>query len=393
MKNPAARFLVTIFALAICFAVHAQESTNALPPDAQDAIDKGIIAAKNQDYLLAIRYFEDARKIAPNSPEIFYNLGLAESQIPGRELRAICWFGAFLTAEPNSPKAAAIKEQIKVLDVKSQSNISRLLQSAQDVATKSRLNGDDLNFALERIAELYIDSGDLTQGNSILSSIGIAWRSEKHNDWYINLTYEIDIAARQIDKNDANAKDSAEIVLAQLRALRQRYPDMKIATEVIRFPEGALLLINETPIWIELKAGDSLAVQNLRDIYKDDTFFDNALYSDAISCAGDHDSVCAQKAMGFIQNPKLKQNTADDIAKRLSWNTYPPQPPSVSQWISQLDNWLNEPIVLNTSTFLLTRQSSIEDLCNSCESLIRSQSDVDRMLKEMNNSNSVKGGS
>jgi hypothetical protein len=40
-----------------------------LAPDAQQAINKGIIAANQQDYLLAIRYFEEARKIALDAPE------------------------------------------------------------------------------------------------------------------------------------------------------------------------------------------------------------------------------------------------------------------------------------------------------------------------------------
>jgi hypothetical protein len=37
----------------------------SLPPAAQEALDKGVIAAKVPDYPLAIRYFEDARKLAP----------------------------------------------------------------------------------------------------------------------------------------------------------------------------------------------------------------------------------------------------------------------------------------------------------------------------------------
>ena len=84
----------------------------------QEAINNGIIATKVPDYLLAVRYFEEARKVAPQSPEIFFNLGLAESKIPGRELRAICWFGAYLTAAPDAPNTAAVKEQMKILFIK-----------------------------------------------------------------------------------------------------------------------------------------------------------------------------------------------------------------------------------------------------------------------------------
>jgi hypothetical protein len=98
---PSMRGLRRLLTLAACLsfaqplAALAQTTATApLPPAAQEALDKGIIAAKVPDYLLAIRFFEDARKLAPDAPIIYLNLGLAESRIPGRELRAIAWFGA-----------------------------------------------------------------------------------------------------------------------------------------------------------------------------------------------------------------------------------------------------------------------------------------------------------
>ena len=114
--------------LSISFAAAAQTNMPApLPPPAQEALDKGIIAAKVPDYPLAIRYFEDARKIAPDAPVIYLNLGIAESKIPSRELRAIAWLAAYLAAVPNAPNAAAVKEQIAVLDIRNQSNLRRLI--------------------------------------------------------------------------------------------------------------------------------------------------------------------------------------------------------------------------------------------------------------------------
>lgn len=81
--------LMTLMVAVAAGTLHAE-----LPPEAQTAMDKGVIAAKQQDYMLAIRYFQDARKTAPDAPEVFYNLGLAESKMPGRELRAMAWFSA-----------------------------------------------------------------------------------------------------------------------------------------------------------------------------------------------------------------------------------------------------------------------------------------------------------
>ena len=100
------------FSLSLPFAALAQTTApTALPPAAQEALNKGIIAAKVPDYPLAIRYFEEARKLAPAAPVIFMNLGIAESKMPGRELRAIAWFGAYLAAVPDAPNAAAVKDR------------------------------------------------------------------------------------------------------------------------------------------------------------------------------------------------------------------------------------------------------------------------------------------
>src|SRR4051794_4347014 len=90
---------VSLAFLSIVPPFPARAQTNApapLPPAAQEALNKGILAAKVPDYLLAIRFFEEARKLAPAAPMIFLNLGLAESRIPGRELRAIATFGTYL---------------------------------------------------------------------------------------------------------------------------------------------------------------------------------------------------------------------------------------------------------------------------------------------------------
>ena len=86
------------------------------------------------DYPLAVHYFEAARKAAPEAPVVFLNLGIAESKMPGRELRAIAWFGAYLAAYPDAANAAAVREQIAALDVRNQSNVSRLIKTMQEAA-------------------------------------------------------------------------------------------------------------------------------------------------------------------------------------------------------------------------------------------------------------------
>ena len=127
-----------------------------LPHAAQEALNKGIIAAKVPDYLLAIRFFQDARKLAPAAPVILLNLGIAEAKIAGRELRAMAWFGAYLAAAPDAPNAAAVKEQIVMLDVKTQSMVSRLINAVQDAARQNDRRGD-----LDKVAGLWAKAGDV----------------------------------------------------------------------------------------------------------------------------------------------------------------------------------------------------------------------------------------
>ena len=163
-----------------------------LPPAAQEALDKGLIATKVPDYLLAIRFFEEARTLAPEAPIIYLNLGLAESRIPGRELRAIAWFGAYLAAFPAAPNAAAVREQIGVLDVRNQSNLSRLIKSMQD-AVGQVAEFKELN--LHEVASLWAKARDFKTALKLANLI-------------TNTGMEKDFALSDIAKAQADAGDT-----------------------------------------------------------------------------------------------------------------------------------------------------------------------------------------
>ena len=180
-------------------------SPAALPPAAQEALNKGIIAAKVPDYLLAIRFFEEARKIAPEAPLIFLNLGIAESKMPGRELRAIAWFGAYLAATPDAPNAAAVKEQIAVLDVKNQSNLSRLIKTGQDAI--SRIPGwwGNRNNAYSVVARLWAEVGDISAALKAVE-LNKEELADKNSTWS-------SIAAAQARNGDiAGAQKTANLI-------------------------------------------------------------------------------------------------------------------------------------------------------------------------------------
>jgi hypothetical protein len=186
------------------------QSATPLPPAAQEAINKGIVAARVPDYLLAVRYFEEARKAAPQSSEVFFNLGLAESKIPGRELRAICWFGAYLTGNPGASNTAAVKEQITTLNIKNQSNLIRLLNMVKDAADQIAVKDESAGMC--DVVEMWVDFGDLS------TALKTADLINKKDAFYKGLSLE-DIAYAQLETGDiARAfKTTNQIELARLR--------------------------------------------------------------------------------------------------------------------------------------------------------------------------------
>lgn len=202
-------FFAVVFLIIVTAATTGwgQTTSTTLPSAAQEAINKGIMAAKIPDYMLAIRYFEEARKIAPLSSQVFFNLGLAESKLPGRELRAICWFGAYLTGNPDASNKAAVKEQIATLNIKNQSHVIRLLNMVQDAA--DQIAGKDESEGLSDVVELWVDFGDLP------AAIKAANLINKKDIFYKGFALR-DIAEAQAEAGDiAGAqKTTDQIVLA-----------------------------------------------------------------------------------------------------------------------------------------------------------------------------------
>lgn len=100
-----------VFAAAILAAVFAQGplvQAEPLPPNVQGLVDKGIAAARQQEWLLALQQFDAAFDKSPGSPETVFNLALANDRMGGHELRAITWYRAYLALAP----AAANREQV-----------------------------------------------------------------------------------------------------------------------------------------------------------------------------------------------------------------------------------------------------------------------------------------
>jgi hypothetical protein len=152
--------LLTVFWIVLLAgSVQAQFVDQPLPAEAQAAVDKGLAAAKQEEWSLAIKYFGAARKAAPRAPSVLFNQALAESHVPGRELRAIVLFKAYLVAFPDSPKAAAVQEQIANLQIKVEGTMNSLLEQARNMTAK--FPQDERENYLSSLATARAKTGDI----------------------------------------------------------------------------------------------------------------------------------------------------------------------------------------------------------------------------------------
>jgi hypothetical protein len=154
----------------------AASSPNS-PRTAREAVHSGVVAAEAGNYLSAVQYFQMAREITPDDPTIYFNIGLAESRIPGRELRAIGWLAAYLAAMPSAANASEVKNQIAVLDAKSQSNLIGLIKRVQDAS--AQLQG----FHSDSIAALWtVAASESTTSQEPHSPAASDWLSRLDDD-------------------------------------------------------------------------------------------------------------------------------------------------------------------------------------------------------------------
>lgn len=116
-------------------------SASPLPAAAQEAVNQGMSADQQGNYLAAIGHFREALTAAPDDPQIFFNLGVAESKIPGRELRAISWFGAYLSVEPDAPNTKAVLKEINTLRSVHRQTLLAVVRLADEAAAHSGNDG------------------------------------------------------------------------------------------------------------------------------------------------------------------------------------------------------------------------------------------------------------
>lgn len=344
-------YVIALSAILVLLRSDFVAQTANVPAAAQDALDKGAIAfgLPIPNYLLAIHYFEDARKLAPDAPEVYYNLGLAESQIPGRELRAICWFGAYLAADPKAPDAAAVKKQIAILEIRSQDNTSRFVKTVQDAAIP--MAGNARHETLRSVAELWARAGDVStalQTADLIQSDFFKDAARSDIAWVQAMSGDIAGAQKTADLiHDADAKCSAQSAIAVAQAKSGNVAGAKAAADLISRPDWkskALTAIAK----VQEKAG-GLNSQN-----------------------------STRQSVSDPQNPASHLYVASDWIRKLDDDTSNSDCPLHAAPFMDLDSYLSSlPSSDDPQAFFYSRSKTID-------TIIRAQNVVERMLANQN---------
>ena len=333
-----------------------------LPPEAEAAVKKGLIAANAQQWLIAIQSFQEARKSVPaDAPVLFYNLGLAESKIPGRELRAIAWFGAYLAATPNAPNAAAVNDAIVGLQIKNQGNLNRLIKTVQDAASQTTQNKEG---HLSSVARLLAEAGDAT------SALKIAYllpETEGHGDDWRGGALKA-IADAQLDAGDiVGAQRTADLILVGKDLTEEKIAEAQLDAGDIVGAQRTADVIHS----VEFKPGCLIADAQIkaRDIAGAQKTLASALKNaDLIqnpyvkSLEQSHiayvqmkvgDIAGALRTADLIQDGYVKSRAQQDIANARSKVGSTSNPPFFYDWLDKIDdvNTLND-CALNTGPFL-----------------------------------------
>ncbi len=253
-------FFYLLIGLGLLITADAQQQSDDLPPAAKEALGKGLSAAGQKEWKLAIRYFEEARKAAPHSPVALYNLALAEMQVPGRELRAVACFEAYLLTSPPTDKTTAVRSQIPNLELKAEANTGLIIDMLKSLANKYAAGSYEQRSAQQSIAVLQAHAGDVSAAMagaqqlasdssyvSFISNIAGALAEEGHFEEAKRLAGQI---------TETNNRSSAFFSVLNEQAKQGLIEDARTTLAQISgdtFPRLALCEL----VKAEFKAGDS----------------------------------------------------------------------------------------------------------------------------------------
>jgi len=114
-----------------------------MPAEAQKAYDRGLVAADQQLWDLAITNFTAAQKLANREPRVLYSMGLAHAKA-GHDLAGAAWLRAYLAMSPDAANAAAVRGEVARLEQSTSDNVKKIFAAA--TAAARQIPWDDVRW-------------------------------------------------------------------------------------------------------------------------------------------------------------------------------------------------------------------------------------------------------
>ncbi|HXV18920.1 MAG TPA: hypothetical protein VD883_02455, partial [Candidatus Omnitrophota bacterium] len=237
MKKGFIVFFVLVFLItAAAPGAFSQE----LPEALQVSFDKGMAAAGQNEWDLAIKYFSEVEKSQPFYFPVYFNLALAHAKA-GHELAAMAWFRAYLLSVPKAPERGQIEKQLTALEVANEAKVRKLLKQAVELSQTLPVEGP--NYAAPRATAIgsaydaYAGAGMIEEAVALMPLIGEGgFRDENYARQSYALTFVYEEDFETAEKLAAALPDKSKFSV--YAALLGKYPySFKDASKAVRYAE------------------------------------------------------------------------------------------------------------------------------------------------------------
>ena len=192
--------------------------------EAQRYMARGMAAVEMaktpKDYERAVREFEQAAKLAPNWPDIYFNLGSVQAKA-GNYGEAMRHYKRYLELAPNAPDAAKVREEIHKLEYRAEAQMAKeikrdgrfiaydndtVLDTRTNLMWAAKDNGVDINWQdAKSYCENYQAGGYTDWRMPTVNELEGLYDANKPRPGKCNRKYSLLVATELIDITCSNA--------------------------------------------------------------------------------------------------------------------------------------------------------------------------------------------
>jgi hypothetical protein len=227
-----------------------------------DAMRQGLNAASQQNFTLAITYFNLAREADPYSSHVLLNLALAYEKAGGQEVSAIPWYLAYMASSPRAANIGLVRKKILELEGRVEQNAKILLSYAERARRVLGENPGGINWAVDLcLVFAQIRTGENDNARLSLERIAAKFRNKVLEEMALEALKKGNLSEAQ---KTASSLNSSKVYLEMLRQQlkRNRTPEAtRMAAQI--GPEGYYEISKYLALTGELQAAKEIAGQKI----------------------------------------------------------------------------------------------------------------------------------